>query len=182
MLSKDCVWLVGKEERVLVDPSRDLAFDKKYRSRVVIFCDKSKDWLGIAFDGVIIEGPGDYEVGGVEIKGIDSNGGGCVYVVNMDGVKLAVVAGLGNENGKRLVEKIKEVDVLILKDGVGERLGLEIAKKWGVNYLVLAGMEEGLLNKVLDETDQEGLKAVEGFKVKPDSLPDGMEVVVLKEE
>ncbi|HPD44895.1 MAG TPA: hypothetical protein PK131_01820, partial [Candidatus Woesebacteria bacterium] len=60
----------------------------------------------------------------------------------------------------------------------------ELAKKWGVNYLIPVGgkPDSKVLVTFLDEVDEEGLEPIESLKVDKDNLPDGLEIVLLKVE
>ena len=57
---------------------------------------------------------------------------------------------------------------------------VDLAKKWGANYLIPINYNDDELKKFLSETDNEGTESTEGLKVDKDSLPDGLEVVVLR--
>ncbi len=174
---------LGKSEKILVNPDKEVVESPKYGSRIVVFTGEKYDFLGLGFDGVVIRGPGEYEVGGVEISGVDANGDGVVYLVNLDGVMVAVVESLSKEVGNKLVDKVKGVDVLVLlaEEGgkVDSKAVLAVAKKWGVNYLIPVGFTEEKLKVLLDVVDREDLEPVPSLKVEKDSLPDGMEVVLL---
>ena len=177
---------LGKDEKILVNPSQDVMGTKKYESRIVLFTREELDFLGLNFDGVVIRGPGEYEVGGVEIDGVDANGDGVVYLVNLDGVLLGVVGELTETLDEKLVEKISGVDVLVVLAQSGQKADCEsvlaVAKKWGVNYLVPVGFDSDSLEVLLDAVDSEGLQTVSSLKVEKETLPDGMEVVLLSSE
>lgn len=180
------LWFLGRDEKVLVNPSQDVIGTKKYESRIVLFTREELDFLGLNFDGVVIRGPGEYEVGGVEINGVDANGDGVVYLVNLDGVLLGVMDGLTEAVDEKLEEKISGVDVLLVLARSGQKADcksvLAVAKKWGVNYLVPVGFGSDSLEALLDAVDSEGLQAVNSLKVEKETLPDGMEVVLLSSE
>jgi hypothetical protein len=82
------------------------------------------------------------------------------------------------------IEKIGGVDVLVASirgDGrVNNKDLIGLAKKWGVNYLLPIDYEAEDLKKFLDDSDNEGSEAVESLKVEKDNLPDGLEIVVLR--
>lgn len=180
------IFLKGKKENILINPSKELLSTNKYQSRVIVFTDESFDELGLDNEKVIIRGPGEYEVGGVEVLGINGGGGEPVYVVNMDGITVCVVGDLKEALTDKKVDRVNAGDVLIASikknDKVDGKLLLEWAKKWGVNYLLPMGYdnEKENLTKLLDITDQESLEPIESFKIEKDNLPDGMEVVLLK--
>jgi len=184
-IKRDCFRLSGKDEKVLVNPSKELIDSGKYESRTVIFTRKEYNFLGLTFEGVVVCGPGEYEVGGVEILGIDANGEGeeVVYVLNMDGLSLVIMTTGGDSLKDKLGEKINGVDVLMVlpsKEGILDyKSVLEMAKKWGVNYLVPIAFETENLKGLLDEVDNEGLVPIEKIKIDKEDLPEGMEVICL---
>ena len=176
-----CLW--GKDENILINPGKEVLGDKKYKSRVVLFTREELDFLGLTFAGVVIRGSGEYEAGGVEISGVDGNGNGVVYLVGLDEVAVVVMNGVGGLLDKKLVDKVKGADVMLVIVKAGEKVDakalLVTAKKWGVNYFVPVGFESDDLEVLLDAVDSEDLQTVPSLKVEKESLPDGMEVVLL---
>jgi predicted ThiF/HesA family dinucleotide-utilizing enzyme len=83
------------------------------------------------------------------------------------------------------IERINAVDVMVVSIGGGNKVTyksmIDLAKRRGVNYLVPTNYQDDDLKKFLDETDNEGKEAIESLKVDKDGLPDGLEVVVLKD-
>ncbi len=166
--------LVGKKETVLIDP-------KEWNDeRIVLFTQSGKQQL---YNGksVVINGPGEYEVGGVEVEGIRA-GETTTYVLGVDRVRIGVIGKIAQGLTEKKIDRISELDVLIFDLGmeVAVKEIIKLAKKWGVNYLLpVTNGNEDKLKKFLDEVDQEGLEKVASFKVDRDELPDGMEVVLL---
>lgn len=170
--------LKGKKESVVINPDKG-----KIESRMVVFLNPEDDFIGLEGDKVVIKGPGEYEIGGIEIIGINGGNNQTVYTFRIDGVLVGVLPKLKEELSEKRVEKIAEVDVLVSVvngEGVGEKKTKEWAKHWGAYYLVLTDYSADTLKKQLDGLDQEGLEPVDVLKVEKESLPDGMEVVVLK--
>lgn len=166
------VLLKGKKEGVLVDPTSNLTGNGQTRS--VIFTDPSGDFLGLGTDKVVIKGPGEYEIGGVEINGLDR-----FWMVNIDGVLVGI---LGQGADEKVVDGVDGVDVLIADVKIESKVIVAIAKKLGVNYLVpinFDGKDENLV-KLLDQVDEEELEFSDELRVDKDNLPEGMEVVLLK--
>ncbi|MCL4389810.1 MAG: MBL fold metallo-hydrolase [Patescibacteria group bacterium] len=78
------------------------------------------------FAGFIVDGPGEYEVGGVTIFGVatfhdDKNGAergvNMVYNLVIDGVKVCHLGDLGHKLTDAQLEKIGNVDVLLIPVG-----------------------------------------------------------------
>lgn len=74
----------------------------------------------------IINGPGEYEMMGVSILGFTSfhdnkkgqeRGRNTIYVIEMDGVRLAHLGDLGHELSEELVEDLGDIDVLFTPVG-----------------------------------------------------------------
>jgi hypothetical protein len=179
------VFLKGKKESVLVSPDDGLG--NKNGARVIIYTNENDGRSHLDENRVFINGPGEYEVGGVEVSGVNGEDGNTVYRLVIDGFKVAVVGGLKQELGEKKIEKIEETDVLIVYPEVGSLIGYkmskELAKKWGANYLIPISDNAEILSKFLDDADNEGLEAFGSLKIeKVEDLPDGLEVKLLKIE
>jgi len=186
ILENQSVYLKGKKENVLVNPSKERRDDARYPSRIFLFTAEKYDGMGFDGDKILIRAPGEYEVGGIEINGYNSGNENTLYIVNIDGIKIVVLGDLDEAISEKRIEKIDSADVLLapilIKESLSAKLVLDWAKKWGVNYLIPMGYGEDKsnLDKFLDQADQEGLEAIESLKVDKDDLPDGLEVKVLK--
>ncbi len=176
-------YIKGKKETVLVNPTNE---DKeKIASRVIIFTNENLGGHDLEGDKVLINGPGEYEVNGVEVNGINGEDGNTVYKIGIDGFTLVIMGGLKQELTDKRVEKIDEADILIAPTVIGEnpsfKLVKEWSKKWGVNYLVPISEREVDMKAFLDAADNEGLEESDLLKVeKLDDLPDGLEIKLLK--
>lgn len=184
-LGEKTIFLKGKKESVLIDPNESVFSDTKYKSRVILYTNEKERQADLIDDRVLINGPGEYEIGGIEINGINGEDGNTVYKVTVDGFKLVIVGELEQELSEKRRERIDDVDILLISSKVLVSFGYKVvkdwAKKWGVNYLVPISDDKEMLKKFLDETDNEGLEAVESLKLdKIDDLPDGLEVKLLK--
>jgi hypothetical protein len=183
LLNKNTFYIKGKKESVLVNPSDE---DKeKNSSRVVIFTNESLGGHDLEGDKVLMNGPGEYEVNGVEVNGVNGEDGNTVYKVGIDGFMLVIIGGLKQELSEKRVDRIDAADILIVPTVIGEapsfKLAKEWSKKWGVNYLVPVSEREIDMKAFLDAADNEGLDEVDSLKIeKLDDLPDGLEVKLLK--
>ena len=185
-IDNQSIYLKGKKENVLINPGKEVRDGAKYSSRIFLFTSEKYDGLGFDGDKILIKGPGEYEVGGVEINGYSTGGDNALYVINIDGIKVVFLGDLDESLTDKRIEKIDSADVLLapvlIKNSPSAKLVLDWAKKWGVNYLIPMGYDEGNddLKKFLDQADEEGMEAVENLKVDKDDLPDGLELKVLK--
>lgn len=182
---KNGLQIIGKKETVLVNPSADTL--KKTTSRVILYNQKVETGLLTMDNKVLIIGPGEYEVGGVEINGHNDGEHGVVYSVVIDGITVAILGNLKGELSEKKIDKVGSADVLLADIGgygdVQSKALLKLAKKWGANYVLPYGQNEGgtELKDFLNAADNEGLEAVASLKVDKDNLPEGMETVLLKE-
>ena len=173
----------GKKEQVLVDGDSSLGV--KFDGRVVISTKNKWSYKKTNDNQVLIAGPGEYEVGGVEINGYSAGQTTTVYVVAVDGVSLGILGEPAEELSEKKIERIDALDVLFIpltKESLPKlKAYLGLAKKWGANYLIPVAYESEVeLKMFLDQTDSEGQVPVDGLKVNRDELPEGVEVVVLK--
>ena len=186
LTSDNGLQLNGKRETVLINPSSELL--KTSAARIVIYAkEQVKHGLLTEDNRVIIIGPGEYEIGGVEVLGYGDGSGGFVYTVLIDGVTVGLLGRLTTELSEKKVDRIGSVDVLVADIGEnnvsGNKSLLKLAKGWGVNYLLPVGykMGEQAIQDFLNLTDNEGMEAVSGLKIDKDNLPEGLEVVLLHE-
>ena len=183
LIKGSSVLIVGKKEKVLVNPESEML--KKNISRIMIYNVSKYEELRTVGEKVSIMGPGEYEIGGVEIDGYSAGGGSTMFTVLIDGVSLGLLGKLKEELTEKKTGKVSGVDVLIVdidnEKGIGAKAVLSLAKSWGANYVVPVGNNEAEMKKFLDETDSEGIEAVESLKIDKDNLPEGTEVVILKE-
>lgn len=183
-INENSILLKGKKESVLINPGAEMIKDNKFQSRIFVFLSKDSGFVDLQDNKLMIDGPGEYEVGGVEILGFKGGTNETLYTINMDGVLVCVVGDIEEALSDKRIEKIDNVDVLIVsvknRKDVGNKMIMDWAKKWGVNYLIPINYNDEELKKALDDMDMEGLEPIDALKVEKENLPDGMEVVVLK--
>lgn len=183
LLSKKTFYIKGKKEAVLVNPSVEEL--DKIAARVVVFTNGDLGQADLVGDKVLINGPGEYEINGVEINGINGEDGNTVYKIGIDGFTLVIMDDLKQELTEKRIEKIDEADILVAPTVIGGnpsfKLVKEWSKKWGVNYLIPTSEREVDMKAFLDVSDNEGMEEIDLLKVeKLDDLPDGLEVKLLK--
>ncbi|MBP9818189.1 MBL fold metallo-hydrolase [Candidatus Shapirobacteria bacterium] len=184
LVKNKSILIKGKKESVVIDPTSDIFKELNSSVRIIAYShDGSDHWQSESEGRVILTGPGEYEVGGVEIRGYSSTDGLTIYIVVMDGTTVGFVGGVKEMLTDKKIERIGGIDVLIYSMGKNNSLVakdvVSLAKKMGANYLVPVDFEikSDEYKKFMDETDSEGMEAVEVLKVDKDSLPDGLEVV-----
>lgn len=170
--------LKGKKETVIINPDKEKI--AKNSSRIMIYSEPKYDELRMVDDKVSIMGPGEYEIGGVEINGYSAGKGKTIFTILIDGVMVAFMGKLDEQLNDKRSEKINGVDILLADVGNGYKSISSVAKKWGANYIIPVDGNVEDMKKFLDDADSEGQEAIESLKVDKDNLPDGMEIVVLK--
>ena len=152
----------------------------------------------------LIDGPGEYEVGGVSVIGYrtfhdDKNGAergkNTIFVYEMDELRLCHLGDLGHELSNDLVEEIGNIDVLMIPVGGFYTMSVEIAAK--VSQLIEASIvipmhfgEPGISNDLkqhLADVDEfvklSGLSVekMDKLTVKNGDIPEeGQKIVILE--
>jgi len=184
LLNDFAVFLKGKKENVLINPSEKEIGDSKNEARIVLFTSDEFDGIGFLNGKILIRGPGEYEIGGVEIDGFNGEDGNTVYKILIDGISLVVLGKLKQELTPKRVERIDSADVLlapvVIGKGASYKLVKDWSKKWGVNFLIPLFDNSESLKVFLDAADEEGSEIIDSLKVEKADLPDGLEVKLLK--
>jgi hypothetical protein len=186
LLNNSTIFLKGKKESVLIDPNKTELVENRGNSRIIVYTSGDFNEDTLLNDGkIIIKGSGEYEIGGIEIMGINGEDGNTVYRIVIDGFILVILGNIKQELTSKRIEKIDSTDILLVPTKIGDngsfKLVKDWAKKWGANYLIPIVEDEDSLKKFLDEADEEGLEKVDSLKLeKQEELPDGLEVKLLK--
>ena len=148
----------------------------------------------------VIKGPGEYEIGGVFITGIQTNGiskhdpselRNTLYVFDYEGVSIAHLGDLSRVPSQTEVEALGTVDVALVPVGGGG--GLNAAKAAEVISLLEPGfvipmhfgtpattLKLASLSKFLKEMGLGDIPAQASLKVTKGSVPEETHVVVLE--
>lgn len=137
----------------------------------------------------VIDNPGEYEVGGSFILGVQAEKN-TLYVMTIDGLRLAFLSGLNKILSEKQLEELDGVDILFLavgeKDGLSSKLAVEIinqiepkiiipmAYKISQLKLDLASIEDFLKQMGIEQ-----LNPQEKLIIAKDKLPLEKDVVVL---
>jgi L-ascorbate metabolism protein UlaG (beta-lactamase superfamily) len=139
-LGHSCFRLRGRDGIVICDPfDRSVGLDLgKPTAHIVTVSHKHPDHANIAAVKPMrerlftIEGPGEYEVGGILISGVRTFhdkrkgadlGTNTAYVIHMDDVVFCHLGDLGHELSTHQIDEIGTVDVLFVPVGGGETIG-----------------------------------------------------------
>ncbi len=208
-IGHSCFKIKGKDSSIVIDP-----YDPKIGYKLPkLECDvllTTHDHFdhhnvdGVSGYKMLIEGPGEYELNGVFIYGIqvfhddkqgEERGKQTIYLIDIDGITLLHLGDLGHELSKETLEKISKVDVLMIPIGGVYTIGPEKAVK------VISSLEPGIVipmhyktddlkgfddlagvDKFMDEMGVENnVKSEDKLKVSTRSdIPEETEVVILK--
>lgn len=127
-----CFRLSNKDVSLLIDPfSKEIGLrPPKINDQIVLVTHNHyghNNTSGIADDVFLINGPGEYEVKGVQIKGIQSfhdksngqeRGLNTIYRIKMEEIKLVHMGDFGEEKlSKEQISEIGDVDILMIPVG-----------------------------------------------------------------
>lgn len=199
--------LKGKQKTVVTDPydERVGKFPKGIEADMVTVSHDHEDHNQIEKvhgSRFIVRGPGEYEIGGVSVVGVptwhdDKNGGdrgrNTVYVVEMDGLRIAHLGDVGHKLSLEQLGEMGAIDILLIPVGgtytIDAKTAAEVVKQvdpWVVipmHYQTadthlsnqLAGVEE-----FLKEMGKPDVVPVPKYNVTADRLPEELQVVVLE--
>jgi L-ascorbate metabolism protein UlaG (beta-lactamase superfamily) len=139
-LGHSCFRLRGRDGIVICDPfDRSIGLDiGKPTAHIVTISHQHPDHANLAAVKPMrekvfaIDGPGEYEVGGIMIAGVRTYhdkhkgaelGTNTVYVFHMDDVVFCHLGDLGHELSTHQLDEIGNVDVLFIPVGGGETIG-----------------------------------------------------------
>lgn len=151
----------------------------------------------------VITDPGEYEIGGVSVVGVstwhdDKNGQergrNTVYVIEMDGVRLAHLGDLGHKLAQEELDEMGPIDVVFVPVGgfytIDAKAAAEVVKQvdpWVVipmhyqqaeldqkTFGQLAGVE-----KFLGELGKGSIEAVAKYTISAERMPEELQIVVM---
>jgi len=196
--------LKGKEASVITDPYSNetgLKYPKVEADIVTISHEHTdhNNFKAVGGEPKIINGAGEYEIGGVSIFGVpsyhDEKGGeergrNTIYVINVDGVNVCHLGDLGHKLTAEELEEIGTVDVLLIPVGgvftIDAAGAVEVVSQLEPSIVIpMHYKTEGLkyeLGPVEDFLKEIGTEPLKDSKltVTPATLPEAMQVVLLE--
>ncbi|MCJ7829739.1 MBL fold metallo-hydrolase [Patescibacteria group bacterium] len=138
----------------------------------------------------VIEAPGEYEIGGSFILGLQAGTNNHLFVITIDGLRLAFLGGLTDSLSDRQLEEIDGVDILFLPVGLGKILppkkAADLVGQIDPKIIIpmaykIPGLNLDLapLSDFLKEMGIEQANPQEKLIISKDKLPLEKEVVVL---
>lgn len=167
LVGKNSIKIKGKQVSFIVDPAKDM---QKTAADGIILLDTSSDTdlLRVTDSRIVINGPGEYEVGRAKVSGIKTQNG-IFYKFLIDGIN--VVLGLAM-NAK--MEGSDDCGIAIIKTDAdfNEAFVTGLEPKMAVLY----GDNKSESAKKLNT---ENIAMVPKITILKDKLPEKMEIVVL---
>jgi L-ascorbate metabolism protein UlaG (beta-lactamase superfamily) len=190
---------------VAIDPSSKESSVKavRYGADVVLVSTWHEDFNGVdqmAHAGAqpfVIKGPGEYEVGGLFIKGFaapsqhDGVEHTTIYTFRVDDIAICFLGALSTEDlSVEAKQAFDEVDILFVPVGGEGSFDAAAAYKFAVKRepkiivpMGYAGMgEKGALERFLKEASSDGKKPIDKLVMKKKDLPANAEVIVLEHD
>jgi len=176
----------------------------KFKADIAMSTLNSKDFNGIDNlsygdkDPIVIDGPGEYEVKDIFIKGLatesriksengkDLNKTNTIYTLLLDGIRICFLGALGlKEIDSETKEAIDGVDLLFLPIGGGDVLSpaeaYKIYVKLSPKIVIPMHFDDKNLKQFLKEGGLEKIKAVDKLTLKKKDFEDKVgEIMVLK--
>jgi len=167
-----CFLLEAGGVRILTDPpSSDTGLAAPRLKADILILSKPADVPGASSEAFVITDPGEYEIKDVSVQGVSvpiKNKPHTVYLIEMDGIKIAHLGYLAEELSGEQLEALKDPDIIILPVGGGDVLDTEAAAK------VIKEVEPRLVVP--------SLFSVKGLKRKAAPLSEFMKEVSAKEQ
>ncbi|OGD40106.1 hypothetical protein A3I30_00975 [Candidatus Azambacteria bacterium RIFCSPLOWO2_02_FULL_44_14] len=167
-----CFLLEAGGVRILTDPpSSDTGLAAPRLKADILILSKPADVPGASSEAFVIADPGEYEIKDVSVRGVSvpiKNKPHTVYLIEMDGIKIAHLGYLAEELSSEQLEALKDPDIIILPVGGEDVLDTEAAAK------VIKEVEPRLVVP--------SLFSVKGLKRKAAPLSEFMKEVSAKEQ
>lgn len=164
--SQDSLKIRGKQAALFINPQ-----DKTSQyNAVILLGNPSKASLKIKEDVVVIDGPGEYEAGGIKITGTFV-GEKTVFSISIDGIELL----LGDRDAlDQAHQKLKEHNVLLVR--ASSHGSASFASSLGINATVFFGE---FAREVSDSLGKDSKKDLNKYSLSLGKFPAEVETVVL---
>lgn len=194
----------GKQATVVTDPYKDkdmkVKFPKHVEANIVTVSHSHYDHSAIELVGgapFVVAGPGEYEIKGVSIIGVDSfhdteegrdRGHNTMYRIEIDGIKIIHLGDLGHMLSSTQIDALDGVEVLCIPVGGVYTIDAQIASQ------LVADLDPRIVIPMHDNRSNDTLAPLDAFlkimnkgesvpvpklTVSRDTLPAEMHIVVL---
>ena len=165
LLPKNSIRIKGKNATIIVDPQ------EKIEANAGLIFSISADSANTSAAEVIIEGPGEYETGGIKISSTRYDGE-LVFSLNVDSVSVMVGKAAVLE---KVHQKLKEANILVVKcDDVSETTSLTSL----VSNVIMFYGEKAI--EVGKSYGSENVKHLPKYSSTFDKLPAEVETIILE--
>lgn len=170
LLSQNCIKIKGKKAGFIIDPEKGM--QKNNADAIILLNKDTADLTRVDDYRVIIDGPGEYEIGRVKINGIKT-GESTVYSLIVDNVEvlLGEVSALSG-----IVDKIQEHKVAILN--VDSEIKESVVTAVEPRLAILYGEKASEGAKAMGK-DESSIQRTKKLSFNEDKLPEEMGVAVL---
>ena len=196
-LGSGTVKLSGKNINVICDPTAATVASKSLAKANVVTL--STDGLSSITDAMVLDVPGEYEVGGAMISGIgtrrhtdEAGERSTIFAIEVDGINVVVTGPIAADLKSDKIEPLGQVDVLIVPVG-GHGLTLEpeeaaaLVAKLEPAYVIPVHYDDGVSKYEVPQAKVELFLKEMGvnpepqakLKLNPKELPTETQVIVL---
>lgn len=167
VLQNNSLKIKGKRASFVVDPLEKFDYDG------VIVLNKTLDLLKIQDDAVVIYGPGEYEIGGVKISGMRSEGE-VIYNLNVDDVEIL----LGKLSSlEKQQHKLKEQDIVVVY--VDSMTNASFVTSLASNVVIFYGEQA---SELVGKFGKGNVATMQKYSGAAGKLPQEVETVILENE
>lgn len=164
LIQQSAIRIKGKNAVLCVDSN-----DKQESNAIILLNNKSDD-IKIAGEEVIIDGPGEYETGGIKITGIRADQVSA-YNVNVDSITIS----LGNLSTlSKFQNKLKEANILIVN--CDSDIDSAFLTTLSTNVIICYGEKASVAGKAVGG---ENAKTIPKYASTIDKLPAEVETIIL---
>jgi L-ascorbate metabolism protein UlaG (beta-lactamase superfamily) len=183
---------------VLIDPSADMLKGPFTDPNTIVAFSKLTSKRRVTPDGVskLVQGPGEYEIGGVSIRAVAtpaddpsvSHELNTAYVIDADGILVCSTGALGHTPDTIAMQQVGKVNVLLLDPEQSPLSGDELAatmRNFEPDVVVPSGYDSGagkpgkLLSELLSELGVKNLEPQTRISYTKSSLPETRTTVLL---
>ncbi len=171
LLPKDSLRIKGKRASFAVDPPSSEGKQDKNPYSAAIVLTRSIDQLQIQHDAVVINGPGEYEIGGIKMNSSSSEED-IIYNPNVDGVDIL----LGKLTSiEKMQHKLKEQHIILVY--VDSISNVSFVNSLASNVVIFYGE---LASKLVESLGKGNVATMSKYSVTLDKLPQEVVTVILE--
>lgn len=178
-IGHSCFKIKTEKVDIVIDPySEEIGYNLPKLSADILLISHNhfdhNNKSGVSGYKLLIDGPGEYEVDDVFINGRsthhDSNNGenrgdNTIYLISADGFSILHLGDLGHELSQAAMEKISDVDILMVPVGGTYTIDAKVATK------VISAIEPGIVIPMHYNTkDLKGVKNIDDLNVFLDEM------------